>query len=127
MSLTLKETVEELKIQWKNLWQERVDDKVRAEGIAVDDYSKLFVERGTIIHATRNFKALSFREILEQYQIANVDRFIPPSPHVGGWTKFIKTSITNQRKRKNTRASLYCEEKKEKQQPKKGGRGWLHI
>jgi len=119
--------VEELKIQWKKLWQERVDDKVRAEGIAIDDYSKLFVERGTIIHATRDFKALSFREILEQYQIVDVDRFIPPSPYVGGLTKFIKTSIASQRSRKNTRASLYREAEKEKQQSKKGGRGWLHI
>jgi hypothetical protein len=127
MSLTQKEMVEELKIEWKKLWQERVDDKVRAEGIAIEDYSKLFVEKGTIIHATRDFKALNFREILEQNQIANADKFIPPSPQVGGWTKFIKTSITSQRKRKGTRASFYCEEKKEKQQPKKGGRGWLHL
>ena len=127
MSLTLKEMVEELKIQWKKLWQERLDDKLRAEGIAIDDYFKLFVEKGTIIHATRAFKALNFKEILEQHQIANADRFVPPSPQVGGWTKFIKTSIANQRTRKNTRASLYCEEKKEKQQLKKGGRGWLHL
>ena len=127
MSLTQKEMVEELKLQWKKLWQERVDDKVRAEGIAIDDYFKLFVEKGTIIHATRDFKALNFREILEQNQIANADRFIPPSPQVGGWTKFIKTNITSQRTRKNTRASLYCEDKKEKQQLKKGGRGWLHL
>jgi hypothetical protein len=35
LSLTSqKELVEELKIFWKRLWQERVDDKVRAEGIA---------------------------------------------------------------------------------------------
>jgi len=127
MSLTLKEMVEELKIQWKKLWQERVDDKVRAEGIAIEDYSKLFVEKGTIIHATRAFKALNFKEILEQNQIANADKFIPPSPQVGGWTKFIKTNITSQRTRKSTRASLYCEAEKEKQQPKKGGRGWLHL
>ena len=127
MSLSSKELVEELKVQWKRLWQERVDDKVRAEGIATDEYVELFVEKGTIIHATRNFKALNFKEILEQHQIANADRFVVPSPQVGGWTKFVKANITSQRKRKNTRASLYVEEKREKQQPKKGGRGWLHI
>jgi hypothetical protein len=126
MSLPQKEMVEELKTDWKKLWQERMDDKVRAEGIAINDYFKLFIERGTVIHATRDFKTLSFREILEQHQVANVDRLIPPSPQVGGWNKFIKTSITNQRPRRNSRASLYCEPKKEKQQPKKGGRGWLH-
>ena len=127
MSLNQKEMVEELKTHWKQLWQERLDDKVRAEGVATNDYAKLFVEKGTIIHATRDFKALNFKEILEQNQIVNADRFIPPSPQVGGWNKFIKTNITSHRQRRNTRASLYREDKKEKQQPKKGGRGWLHF
>ena len=127
MSVTQKEMVEELKVEWKKLWQERWDDKVRAEGIAIDDYCKLFVERGLIIHATRNYKALSFRDILEQNLVANVDRLIPPGPLVGGWTKFIRTSITSQNVRRSRRASLYREEKREKQQPKKGGRGWLHL
>jgi len=127
MDLSQKEMVETLRIQWKKLWQERVDDRLRAEGIATADYCDLFVEKGTIIHATRNFKALDFREILEQHEVENVDRVIPPDPHVGGWNKFIKTNITNQRLRKRRRAELYFEEKKEKQQPKKGGRGWLHI
>ena len=127
MSLNQKEMVEELKTSWKQLWQERLDDKVRAEGVATNDYVKLFVEKGTIIHAIRDFKPLNFKEILEQNQIANADRFIPPSPQVGGWNKFIKTNITSHRQRRNTRASLYREDKKEKQQPKKGGRGWLHF
>lgn len=127
MSLAAKEMVEELKVQWRRLWQERVDDKVRAEGIATADYCDLFVEKGTIVHATRNYKALSFREILEQHQIGNVDMFIPPSPQIGGWTKFIKSNITSQRVWKKRRAELYCVEKKEKQQLKKGGRGWLHL
>jgi hypothetical protein len=127
MSLTQKEMVEALRIQWKKLWQERVDDKLRAEGIATADYCDLFVEKGTIVHATRNFKALNFKEILEQHEIANTDRFIPPDPHIGGWNKFVKKNITNQRPLRKRRAELYCEEKKEKQQPKKGGRGWLHL
>jgi hypothetical protein len=127
MSLSPKEMVETLRIEWKKLWQERVDDKVRAEGIATADYCDLYVEKGTIIHATRNFKALNFKEILEQHQIANVDRLISPNPQIGGWTKFIKVNITNQQPRKHRRAELYRDEKKEKQQPKKGGRGWLHL
>ena len=126
MSLTQKEMVEEIKTQWKKLWQERLDDKVRAEGVATNDYSKLFVDKGTIIHATRNFKPLSFKEILEQNQIQNTDRLIPPSPQIGGWTKFIKATITNQKPQHRRRALAYVEPKKEKQQPKKGGRGWLH-
>jgi hypothetical protein len=127
MSLNQKEMVDSLRIQWKRLWQERVDDKIRAEGIATADYCDLFVEKGTIIHATRNFKALSFKEILEQHEFTNLDRVLPPDPQIGGWNKFIKANITNHRPRKKRRAELYWNEKKEKQQPKKGGRGWLHI
>jgi hypothetical protein len=126
MSLPEKEMVEEIKIQWKSLWQQRVDDKVRAEGVASNDYAKLFVEKGTIIHATRSFKALSFKEILEQNKVENSERLIPPSPQVGGWAKFIKTSIISQAPQRHRRAQLYVEPEKEEQQPKKGGRGWLH-
>jgi hypothetical protein len=125
MTLAQKEMVEELRIQWRKLWQERLDDKVRAEGMATADYCDLFVDRGTVIHATRDFKALNFKEILEQHQVINADRYIPPIPQVGGWNKFIKNNITNQ-PRRIRRADLYREEKRERQQPKKGGRGWLH-
>ena len=127
VTLSQKEMVEELKIQWKKLWQERFDDRVRAEGIAVTDYYSLFVEQGTIIHATRNFKPLNFKEILERNKVENSERFIQPSPQVGGWNKFIKTAITSQKPRRNKRAWSYCQEKKIIQQPKKGGRGWLHL
>jgi hypothetical protein len=124
-----KELINNLKGEWKRLWLERIDDKVRAEGIAINDYSELFVEKGNVIHATRDYKALSFRDILEKHQVENADRYIPPSPSVGGWAKFVKTNITTQktqRPAKTKRATFYREEQKEKQQPKKGGRGWLH-
>jgi hypothetical protein len=126
MSSAQKETVDELKVEWKRLWKERFDDRVRAEGIAVTDYTSLYVDQGTIIHATRDFKALNFKEILERHQVENPERFIQPDPHVGGWNKFIKTEITGPKLQKHKRAESYCPEKKEPQQPKKGGRGWLH-
>jgi hypothetical protein len=121
-----EEKVEALRIQWRKLWRERMDDTIRAEGIAVNDYNDLFVERGTVIHATRNFKALSFKEIVEKHKIADVDKLVSPDPSIGGWTKFIKTSITKRRKRK-ARFTQFCEQNKQKQQLKKCGRGWLHI
>jgi hypothetical protein len=127
MTVAQKEFVDELKTQWKKLWQERVDDKVRAEGVATTEFSSLFVEQGTIIHATRDFKALSFKEIVEKHKIENAERFIQPSPQVGGWGKFIKTEFKRQNPQRNKRAESYCQEKKEIQQPKKGGRGWLHV
>lgn len=127
MTLDQKELVNSLKVEWKRLWVERLDDKVRAEGIAINDYSALFVDKGTVIHATRDFKALNFREILEKHQVDNAERYIPPSPSVGGWGKFVKNNITTKEQLRNRRAQVYrIEEKKEKQQPKKCGRGWLH-
>jgi len=127
MSLNQKEFVEELKVEWKRLWSERFDDKIRAEGIALNDYGQLFIDKGTIIHATRDFKAFNFKEILEEHDILNVDRYIPPNPHVGGWAKFVKTNITNPKSKSKSSPQLPFKEKKEKQQLKKNGRGWLHV
>jgi hypothetical protein len=120
MAIDQKTIVDELKMEWKRLWQERVDDKVRAEGIAIHDYSMLYIDRGTIIHATRDYKALNFKDILQQHEIENAQRYIPPSQAVGGWNKFIKIEIINQKPHKKKRAQLYQKEKTEKQQFKKG-------
>ncbi|MGB9959764.1 MAG: hypothetical protein ACPLKQ_04510 [Candidatus Bathyarchaeales archaeon] len=123
-----KEIVEELKKQWKTLWRERVDDKLKAESIAEKDYEMLFVERGTVIFATRKYKMLSFREILQLHGVVDVDRVLGPHPSVGGWGKFIRTVIANQQpSHRKRRASQYLEAEKKKQQLKKGGRGWLHL
>ncbi len=120
-----KEMVEELKGEWKKLWRERLDDKVRAEGVAITDYSSLFVDKGTIIHATRDFKALNFKEILEQHEIVDIERYVPPDRFVGGWTKFVKSNIVKPKLERKRPENF--EDKKVKQQPKKGGRGWLHV
>jgi hypothetical protein len=127
MGTSQKEMVEELRMRWKAMWQERVDDKLRAEGVATADYCDLFVEKGTILHATRDFKALNFKEILEQYQVSDVDRFVPADPQVGGWRKFVKVNITNQPSRKRRQMVLNYDDRKVRQQLKKGGRGWLHL
>jgi hypothetical protein len=127
-AITNKELVEELKNEWRSLWRERIDDKVRAEGIANTDYLKLFVEKGTVIFATRKFKMLNFREILEVHGIINAERVIPPSPSIGGWGKFIRTMIACQKSPKRVkRSQTFFEGEKKKQQLKKGGRGWLHT
>ncbi len=127
MSANQKELVEELKTEWKKLWRERIDDKVRAEGVAVNDYNQLFIDKGTIIHATRDFKSLSFKEILQQHEVVNAERYIPPNPNEGGWGKFIKNNINNQKIKTSRPSELYPEEKKQKQQPKKNAKGWLHA
>jgi hypothetical protein len=121
-----KKLVEELKGEWKLMWSERFNDKVKAEGVSVANYTSLRVEQGTIIHATRDFKALNFKEILEQHKVEQPDRFIQPHPEVGGWNKFIKTKITNTPIKKDKRIDD-INVKNGRQQPKKNGRGWLHT
>jgi hypothetical protein len=121
-----KKMVEELRVQWKQLWNERLNDKVRAEDISASTYDSLKVERGTIIHATRDYKPLNFKEILEDHKIDNPQNYIAPDVNVGGWTKFVKTEITGKKPDLKKRQREYVAEKKVCQQPKKGGRGWLH-
>jgi hypothetical protein len=121
-----KNRVEELKAEWKRLWRERIDDHVRAEGIAREEYSQVFVERGTVILATRNFKLMSFRDVLEQHGIIDVHRYVS-DPRVGGWGKFIRATFPQRAFRQPRRVASYPAPVSEKQQLKKGGRGWVHL
>lgn len=130
-----KSFVEKLRQQWRLLWRERIDDKVRAEGIADRDFELLFVDRGTVIVATRCFKQLDFMEILEEYK-APYDMKVKqevPMPQVGGWRKFGREMAALRRgARKNGKSEWPVDKAKSgretgQQQLKKGGRGWLHI
>jgi hypothetical protein len=122
----LKELVDELRVQWKLLWRDRIDDKVKAEGIANQDYSKLFVERGTVIIATRDYKPPDFAEILQQHISPDTERIVPSNPAVGGWGKFVR-SVLSKQKGLARRPPPRKPERRRDQQPKKGGRGWLHF
>lgn len=123
-----KEMIEEIKAEWKKMWWERIDDKVKAEGIASKDFSLLFVERGTVVSATRSFKPPDLWEIIEQHRIPEAYRIVPPNPAVGGWGKFIRETLTHQRRRRRDRSHRqYSALEKHRQQLKKGGRGWLHL
>jgi hypothetical protein len=119
--------VEELRTQWKLMWRERIDDKVRAEGISDKDYSQLFVERGTVIMATRKFKPLDFYEILQQYRESLGGEVVPPNPSIGGWGKFVRNNLNKPQHSTRRRRTAPKPVKKERQQLKKCGRGWLHF
>ena len=123
-----------LRCQWRLLWKERIDDKVRAEGIARKDFELLFLDQGTVITATRFFKAPAFRKILEKYEApyeVKVKQERPP-PSVGGWRKFGREIAASQRKKSDGRRRMWPiiegKDGKGRNQPlKKGGRGWLHF
>ena len=114
-----------LKSEWALLWGERFDDRVKAEGVSVRDYPLLFVDKGRVIFASRDAKVPSFSEAVEYW--SGQGRVYSPNPSVGGWGKFIRSTLKAQA---HSRADSYrCEKpvgRCEKQQLKKGGRGWLH-
>jgi hypothetical protein len=119
--------VDDVQEAWKLLRLSRIDDKVRAEGIASQDYSLLFVERGTVIIATRDFKPLNLKDILHSHKVQNVERVIPPHPSVGGWGKFARTVLNKQKRRRKWEKPVSRRNRKKNLQVKKGGRGWLHY
>jgi len=121
-----KQFIEEFKQQWNTLWRNRLDDKVRAEGVSNDDYGLLFIQKGTVIIATRKFKMLDYYEILQQHKSLKNTGEIPPNPSVGGWGKFIKKVITPSTPLRRRQTHLKPDNPKG-QQLKKSGRGWLHF
>jgi len=119
------EFLRRLKEEWRLLWRERFDDRVRAEGIAVRDYLLLFMDRGFVIFASRNAKAPSFSEIVDFW--ASQGCVYAPDPAVGGWSKFVRTFIIRRSERRRiVESAKPLNGSCKKQQLKKGGRGWLH-
>jgi hypothetical protein len=115
-----------LKAEWNLMWTERYDDRQRSEGVAVDDYPLLFMDRGFIVFATRNAKTPVFAEIVDYWAAQGL--VYSPEPDVGGWGRFIRTEL---KRVAHSRAARHVDSKSEgkkgEQHLKKGGRGWLHA
>ena len=127
-SVEWREFLEGLRTSWKSLWQDRIDDKVRAEGIANEDYDLLFVDQGTVIVATRDYMPPNFSEILERHaEDKQPGRVVVSNPRVGGWGKFVRDVVSKQKRFTKRGRPVPSEPEKKKQQLKKGGRGWLHA
>jgi len=122
----LQALIHDIREEWKLLWRDRIDDKVRAEGLANRNYSLLFVERATVIIATRDFKPLDLREILCSHEIQNVERIVQPHPSTGGWGKFARAVLNKQRRARKWQVPTSNRNRCKNLQLKKGGRGWLH-
>jgi len=98
--------VQTLKEDWKELWRTRFNDEDRAEGVATRSFTRLFVDRGEVIIATRDYKPPDFHEILRaympEYLVGNVD----PTPAQGGWGKFIREYISKQRSKRSSNSKV---------------------
>jgi hypothetical protein len=121
--------VEDVKVEWSLLWRNRIDDKVRAEGIADKDFLLLFVDRGTVIVATKDFKPLNLKEILRLHQVQNGAGVDSPPPLVGGYGKFARDVLSKQKRVRRCQPTNPVERRthKKMQPKKKGGRGWLNY
>jgi len=114
-----------VKEEWRLLWRERFDDRVRAEGVAVRDYPLVLMDRGCVIFASRDAKAPSFSEVVDFW--ASQGCIYAPDPAVGGWGKFVRNFIIRRSERRRIMESAKPSNGScKKQQLKKGGRGWLH-
>ena len=122
-----KVMVERIREEWRQLWHERIDDKVRAEGIAIREFPLCYVDQGTIITATRDFKPLDLKEIYHLNRIQRAEQFIPPPPSVGGWRKFACAVLNKQTRHRGHFLKNPPPKRTKNLQLKKGGRGWLHI
>ncbi len=112
-----------LKIEWADLWKYKQDDETRAEGVSVKAYSLLSVDSGEVIHATRDFKPVSFREVLERHVGSEDASRVDLDPRVGGWRKFarqnfpVKVGKRVERREAGIKWDL-------SQHQRKGGAGW---
>jgi hypothetical protein len=112
--------------EWKALWRDRCDDKVKAEALASRDFSLLCIERGTVIAASRAFKPLDLRSILKGREAHGASDGVSVHPSLGGWGRFARTVLAKQSRVGVGKRSVQKRSRKKGLQMKKGGRGWLH-
>jgi hypothetical protein len=83
----------DLKKQWESLWEDRLVDKKIAEATASRNYPDLFIDKGTVLHATRNYKVPCLEEIISKHKLS-LD-LLPPTPQIGGYGVFIRKYISD--------------------------------
>ena len=116
--------------EWRDLWDTKFDDKVKAEAIARKEYAVLFVDKGDVIYDSRNAKPLDFYRIVERHEKESGTRIRPPHPGEGGLGKFIRDEIVvpsaeaKRRRAQNRKDLKHGRKPLSRGSKKKGGRGW---
>ena len=118
----------QIRKDWRELWDHKIEDKITAEDVARRNYELLFVERGTVIQATKDYQPLDLREIIEKNEKMLGITLTQPNPHIGGWRKFSKDVLAKQARwhQPASHARSLTSTKTPSQNRKKAGRGWLH-
>jgi hypothetical protein len=120
-----QETKKRIKLEWKDLWANKIEDKEKAEGISVKDYTLLDVDRGQVLHAPRDCPPLSLHELIEKQMGKEIAERVDVDPNVGGWRKFAKKNFpANKKTENNRRRPILIHDLTQHQ--RKGGAGWLN-
>lgn len=114
---------EDLKNDWNELWNSKFYDNLKGESVSKKRYENLFVDQGEIIFASRDYKPLTFQEILEKHLGSDTAKSAFPDPVTGGWRKFAQTKIPKKITKKRKRPEIKIDEN---QHQRKGGNGWLN-
>jgi hypothetical protein len=112
-----------LKEDWKELWDSKINDNRKGESISRKYYPNLYIEKGEVILASRDFKPVSLQNILEKRLGRETMQSVYPDPVTGGWKKFTKTYIQKRNSKKRTRPEV---QRDIYQHQRKGGNGWLN-
>lgn len=80
-----------LKEEWRLIWWEWFDDRVKTEGIAVRDYPLLFMDRGYVVFAGRAAKVPVLSDVVNVW--VSQGCMYAPDPSDGGWGRFIRTEM----------------------------------
>ena len=118
-----RELKRELKAEWSELWRTKYDDQVRAEGVSREMFQRLFVDRGEVVAATRDFKPISFREILNRHLGPTLSERVSPDPSTGGWRKFAREHLQKPKHQRREQPRVKADLT---QHQRKGGQGWLN-
>lgn len=118
----------QIRKEWRELWDHKIEDKVAAEDVARRNYELLFVERGTVIQATKDYQPLDLREIREKNEKMLGVKLTQPNPQIGGWRKFSKDVLAKQTRWRSMPPRTRQQPSPPASSPnrKKAGRGWLH-
>lgn len=120
-----RETKKWIKLEWEDLWTNKLEDEEKAEGISAKDYTLLDVDRGQILHAPRGCPPLSLHKLIEKQMGKENAEKVDIDPNVGGWRKFAKKNFPAKKKTENKRRRPSLKHDLNQHQ-RKGGDGWLN-
>ena len=94
--LTVQKINKQIRAEWTNLWNEKLEDKLSAEELANRDYHLLFIEKGTVLKATRSYRSPCLEEIIKMNENLLNIKLTGSFSEVVGWRQFSRNILSKQ-------------------------------